>query len=258
MSEAPEAQPVTPRPAAACILMREGESGQVEVFMVRRHVESDFAPDVFVFPGGSVQESDREVELAPGMCALVGEGPTTLGSGFRAAALRECFEEAGVLLATRGGKPLLIGPGEVEGFAQARERLQRRAASLGEIASERHLTLATDRLIHWAHWVTPETFPKRFDTHFFLAEMPEGQHAAHDELETTESIWISPREAMRRFEQGELPLVFAQIHQLTALADIGSLAEAHQRYAGVVPRTIMPRVVLRDGADVILLPDERE
>jgi 8-oxo-dGTP pyrophosphatase MutT (NUDIX family) len=254
-----ESNPVTPRPAAAIVLLRAGPGGGgVEVFMVRRHVRNEFAPDVFVFPGGSVKPADREAELAPGICAAAGLGPTTLGSGFRAAALRECFEEAGVLLAHQGAGPLAIGPDAVARFATYRAGLQDRSLDLARIATDEGLTLATDDLLHWAHWITPEAFAMRFDTHFFLAEMPPEQEAAADQLETTADIWIAPAEALRQFEAGTFPLVFATIHQLRALAEMGTVAQTRARFAGTTPRTIMPRVVERDGANVILLPDEAE
>ena len=99
------------------------------------------------------------------------------------------------------------------------------------------------------------SLPKRFDTHFFLAGMPEGQEAAHDRLETTDGVWIRPDDALAHFERGEFPLVFATIHQLRALSGLAGVAAAHQRFVGVPP-LIGPRVVRRDGRDVILLPDE--
>ncbi len=251
-----ESTPVLPRPAAAIVLLRARMGGGIEVFMVRRHVRSEFVPDVFVFPGGSVSPEDREAELAPGLCAPVGPGPTILGSGFRAAALRECFEEAGVLLATRDGRMLALGPGVAERFASYREKLNGRSLDLSAILRDEGLMLATDTLVHWAHWITPEAFPRRFDTHFFLTAMPEGQEAAYDQRETTDGTWITPEDALRRFEAGEFPLVFATIHQLRALTGLESIAAALARFAGTTPRTIMPRLVRRADADEILLPDE--
>jgi 8-oxo-dGTP pyrophosphatase MutT (NUDIX family) len=227
--------------------------------MVRRHVRNEFAPDAFVFPGGTVKPADRATELAPDLCAPVAPvvpGPTALGSGFRAAALRECFEEAGVLLAYRTGRPLALGPETAERFARYRTELQAMALDLADVARAEDLTLATDVLVHWAHWITPEAFPLRFDTHFFLAAMPEGQEAVHDQRETTDGVWIEPGAALRRFEAGAFPLVFATIHQLRALAGGRSIEATRAHFAQVTPRTIMPRVVVRDGAEVIMLPDE--
>lgn len=237
---------VTPRPSATLALLREAAEG-IEVFMVRRHAETAFMPDVFVFPGGSVQESDRQAERLPGLCAPGGEGPTALGSGFRVAALRECFEEAGVLPASRLGTPLAIRPEDVARFAGYRNALNGGAMSLAEIAAREGLTLATDTLLHWAHWITPETFPRRFDTHFFLVSMPEAQEAAHDQLETTEGIWISPEAALSSHEGDRFPLVLATIHQLRALSGLRSVAEARTRFSGQPVRTIRP-VLDQDGA----------
>jgi 8-oxo-dGTP pyrophosphatase MutT (NUDIX family) len=249
--------PATPRPSAALVLLRDamqnGEEG-IEVFMVRRHIQSDFAPDVFVFPGGAVKQEDRTLESSTMIPPQ--DGPTALGTGFRAAAIRECFEEAGVLLARRGDQPLDFTGAEAERFASYRSQLQRKEITLNEIVAREGLTLMTDALLHWAHWITPEAWPKRFDTHFFLAEAPSGQLAAHDDLETTESVWIAPEVALSGFESGAYPLVFATVHQLRDLSAISSYARARERFAGVTPETIMPRIVEREGASVILMPGE--
>ncbi len=248
--------PVTPRAASATVMARERAAGGVEVFMVRRHVQSEFVPDVYVFPGGSVQQADREAEVAPGVCAAVEAGATALGSGFRAAALRELFEEAGALVARRDGAPLVVTQNDLARLVTDRDALNRKATTLAEVARREGLTLATDALLHWAHWITPEAWPKRFDTHFFLVEAPVGQEPAHDDLETTQSAWVMPEEALAGYERGEFPLVFATIHQLRELLGLATLAEARARFAGTTPQTIMPRIVRRDGEDVILLPWE--
>jgi len=244
-----------PQPAAAIALLRDRAEGGVEVFMVRRHIQSDFAPDVFVFPGGTVKPEDATLESSMSSHAPQ-EGPTALGIGFRAAAIRECFEEAGVLLASRNGQPLDFTGVEAEHFTDYRMQLQRKEITLNEIVAREGLTLASDALLHWAHWITPEAWPKRFDTHFFLAEAPTGQLAAHDDLETTESVWIAPEVALSGFESGAFPLVFATIHQLRALSDLTSNAEARERLAGITPETIMPRIVEREGTSVILMPGD--
>jgi len=263
---------VTPRPSAAVVLARDSTEGGVggdgegdgagagiTVFLVRRHARSEFAPDVFVFPGGSVVPEDREAERLPGLCAPLAyeyenrDEPTALGQGFRVAALRECFEEAGVLLARRGEAPLSLAGDDVARFAAHRDAVTDRSASLAAIAQQEGLTLVTDELLHWAHWITPEAFPRRFDTHFFFAAMPPGQEAAHDQLETTESVWIAPEDALRRFAQGSLPLVFATEHQLRALSGLPDIAAARDRFGGTSPETIMPRVAQQDGQEVIVV-----
>ncbi len=224
---------VEPRLASAVMLLRDITSGQgIEVFMVRRVIQSDFMPDVYVFPGGSVSKDDRAAELVEGICEPVPlsagdpEGRTRLGSGARAAAIRELFEEAGILLAYQAKKLLAIPEQEVERYAAYRNAFNERKGSLVEMAHAEHLTLATDLLDYFAHWITPEGMPKRFDTHFFLTTAPKEQQAAHDRLETSEGIWISPTEALARFERKEFPLVFATIYQLRELAVFGSAQEA--------------------------------
>ncbi|MGZ3716173.1 MAG: MBL fold metallo-hydrolase, partial [Ktedonobacterales bacterium] len=152
--------------------------------------------------------------------------------------------------------PLSIEPVDVSRFAAYRDALINDTLTLADLGTREGLTLATDELLHWAHWITPLAFPKRFDTHFFLTEMPAGQEAAHDQLETTAGTWISPEEALARYEAGNFTLVFATIHQLRALSGLASVAAARKRFSGAPPRTIMPRVVERDGEQVILLPDE--
>src|SRR6266446_5553838 len=237
---------VEPRVASAVMLLRETASGQgMEVFMVRRVIQSDFMPDVYVFPGGSVTKDDRAAEMTAGICTPVAsttadpEGQTALGSGTRAAAIRELFEEAGILLAYRGAQLLAFDDQSVARFTTYREAFHQRQGSLVEVARAEQLTLATDRLGYFAHWITPEGMPKRFDTHFFLTTAPSEQQAAHDRLETSEGIWISPSEALARSELGEFPLVFATIRQLHDLAAFGSVQEA---LASTTTQYVAPRI----------------
>lgn len=259
MSSSPRAAsiPVTPRPSSAVVLARARDGGGIEVLMVRRQVKSDFAPDVYVFPGGSVQPGDREVELTPGLCGPAADGPTALGSGLRVAALRELFEEAGVLLAVRGDAPLTITPGVEALLARERGELAAGRLALADLAAREGLRLATEKLLHWAHWITPELFPKRFDTHFFLAPAPPDQLAAHDNLEVTESVWVVPEDALAGYERRAFPLVFATIHQLRALCGLSDFAAARARFAGHEPETIMPLAFpAEDGGFLVKLPND--
>lgn len=250
---------VSPRPAAAIVLLRERPQGGIETFMVRRHVRSEFVPDVYVFPGGSVKAGDHEAEAAPDLCLPpTGNhlGETTLGAGLRAAAIRELFEEAGVLLAGRDGQLLALSGEDVARFAEYRRRLQQNEATLAAIAQAEGLTLATHRLTYFAHWITPSVMPKRFDTFFFIAAAPGDQQAAHDQLETTAGAWIAPKDALAHSQQGDFPLVFATVHQLEALSVFESIADAEARLRDQPVPVIMPRAALRDGGVVIRLPGE--
>src|SRR5437660_5770305 len=254
---------VQPRLASAVMLLRDMTPGQgIEVFMVRRVIQSDFAPDVFVFPGGSVSADDRAAEQAEQVFTPVApgkadpEGRTILGSGTRAAAIRELFEEAGVLLAYRGEQVLAIGEEDIARFDNYRQAFNQRNGSLIEMASAENLRLATDRLGYFAHWITPEGMPKRFDTHFFITTAPAEQQAAHDRLETSEGIWISPTEALARSERGEFPLVFATIHQLRELAAFHSVQEALESTTMQHVATRVPILEQRAGGARVYLPGD--
>lgn len=256
---------VQPRLASAVMLLRNRASGQgIEVFMVRRVIQSDFMPDVYVFPGGSVTADDRATEQAEGVCMSVApigadpEGRTLLGSGVRAAAIRELFEEAGVLLAYRNGQVLAIHEDDVARFTAYRQAFNERKGSLVETARVENLVLATDHLGYFAHWITPEGMPKRFDTHFFITTAPSEQQAAHDRLETSDGIWIQPAEALARSERGEFPLVFATIHQLRELAVFKSVQQALASTTTQHVSIRMPVLVKEEGVTRVYLPEDAD
>ena len=254
---------VQPRSSSAVMLLRDHPSAQgIEVFMVRRVIQSDFMPDVYVFPGGSVSADDRSAEQAEGICAPVAasasdpEGQTALGTGLRAAAIRELFEEAGILLAYTQGVMLAFNEQNIVHFDAYRQAFNQRKGSLVEMAQAEQLMLATDHLGYFAHWITPEAMPKRFDTHFFLTIAPVEQQAAHDRLETSEGIWIAPREALEQHKRGEFPLVFATIHQLRDLAAFSSVKEALASTTTRPVSTNMPTVIEEDGKRRVYLPGD--
>ena len=257
---------VQPRSSSAVMLLRDRTpGGGIEVFMVRRVIQSDFMPDVYVFPGGSVQADDLAVEQEPGVCRAMSadavadpEGRTALGKGVRAAAIRELFEEGGVLLAYHGDAILAVNEGNRERFEQYRQAFNARQGSLVEMASSQGLTLATDQLHYFAHWITPEGLPKRFDTHFFVTTAPAEQHAMYDNLETSEGIWISPAEALERAQRSEFPIVFATIHQLHALAAFTSVAQALQYSASTPVKTYAPILIEREGQFHVHLPGDED
>ena len=255
--------PVQPRSSSAVVLLRDSARG-LEVFMVRRVIQSDFMPDVYVFPGGSVSKDDLAAEQTPDICVPLAAstadpaGRTALGSGVRAAAIRELFEEAGVLLAYQDSRVLAVNADNLERFANYRQAFNERKGSLVEMARSESLTLATERLNYFAHWITPEGMPKRFDTHFFVTTAPVEQQAAHDHLETSEGIWVAPAEALARSERNEFPLVFATIHQLRELSAFASVEAALQATAQTLVHTHMPVLVERDGAFHVHLPGSED
>lgn len=254
---------VQPRSSSAVMIVRDSPAG-LEVFMVRRVVQSEFMPDVYVFPGGSVQPDDLAAEQEAGLCREVvasaadPTGRTALGIGARAAAIRELFEEAGVLLAYQGEQVLAVNESTQAQFTAYRQAFHERRGSLVEMAHALSLVLATDRLHYFAHWVTPEGMPRRFNTHFFVSAAPQGQEAVYDRLETSDGLWIAPAEALARAERNAFPIVFATIHQLHDLAAFGSVAELLPASARTPVRTHAPVLVERDGQFHVYLPEDAE
>jgi len=259
---------VQPRKAATVMLLRASSdtAGQrLEVFMVRRVVQSEFMPDVYVFPGGSVSPDDQEAETTPGICRVDDaetaalsdpEGRTAPGNGVRAAAIRELFEEANVLLAYRYGHMLAIDQETLPRFTNYRRALNERTGSLLAIAREEQLVLATDSLRYFAHWITPEGMPKRYDTHFFLAQAPPEQEAAYDQVETSDGVWIQPAAALERFGQGSFPLTFPTFRQLRDLAVFNNVQQALDSARTCYVPTHVPILIQQEGKACVYLPED--
>jgi len=235
---------------------------ELEVFMVRRSVQSEFMPDIYVFPGGSVMLDDKQVECMEDMCEPVAssqadpEGRTALGTGVRAAAIREMFEEANVLLAHREGQMLAVSGDVVPQFAAYRDAFNSRKGSLVEMARREHLVFATNSLAYFAHWITPETMPKRYDTHFFLAAAPLQQEALYDNFETSDGVWISPAHALKQFAQEKFPIAFPTFHQLRDLAAYTNVCEALDATRTRYVVTHNPILAVQDGIGSIRLPED--
>jgi 8-oxo-dGTP pyrophosphatase MutT (NUDIX family) len=234
------ATPVPARPAATVLLVRDGAEG-IEVFMVVRHAEIEFAGGALVFPGGRVEKDDAALAGAP-------DGQVTLDA-FRVAGVRETFEECGVLLARPRGAAHLLPAGalpEIE--ARHRAPLARGERTLSEMLAAEALDAATDALLHFAHWVTPANRPKRFDTQFFLAAAPPDQLAVHDGSESVDSIWIRPAQAVAETNAGLRRLVFATRKNLEKLARYATVAEALEATRASRVVTVHPRrVQTEDG-----------
>ncbi len=259
------------RDAATVMLVRDGVDGSggpaVEVCMLRRNLASEFVAGAYVFPGGSVDPDDR----GPAAEAICGgrsdaEASATLGIdagglAFWVAALRECFEEAGVLVARtdEGRGPLLdLGdPAAAARFAAHRLDVNEGRTGLAELCRAEGLSLAADTVHYVSHWITPELAPKRFDTRFFVTTAPPGQVARHDEGETIASLWVRPADALARFEAGEIELLPPTIANLTELAAHTTAAEVEAWARGVteVP-TILPIVLMEDGQLLVLRPGD--
>jgi 8-oxo-dGTP pyrophosphatase MutT (NUDIX family) len=205
--------PAIPRPASTVLLLRE-QSGEFEVFLLRRHQKSVFMAGNYVYPGGTVDKSDNDEDVltrcVPSPSETGNEAAHSVPDllGYRIAAIRELFEEAGVLLAYReDGTPFrLFNESERERFLGYRKELNEGRVTLSQLAAQENLLLALDHLFYYTHWITPEANPVRFDTRFFVTRHPNGQEASPDLKETTNGIWITPASALKANIDGSVPL----------------------------------------------------
>ncbi|WP_232661422.1 NUDIX hydrolase [Pseudonocardia sp. TRM90224] len=253
------AEPVVPKPAATVLLVRDAPDPApgrtpLQVFLQRRVAGMAFAGGMTVFPGGGVDQRDR-AELPgwtgpdPASWAQRLDCDAELAGALVQAAVRETFEECGVLLA---------GPGapEVAELKEERADLVARRASLADVLSGAGLVLRSDLLRAWARWVTPVASPKRYDAAFFVALVPEGQEADAHTTEAVEATWWYPAEALEHWQSGDMQLMaptFRTLQEIGEHPDSASvLAAAEHR----VIRPLIPRV-RREGEQVIVvLPDD--
>ncbi|GAA3214027.1 NUDIX hydrolase [Actinocorallia longicatena] len=244
-------QAPVPRHAATVVLLRDRDG--IEVFMLRRVSSMAFAPGAYVFPGGSVDARDAEYEA--------GEDWTAWGAAFGAtpelakelvcAAVRETFEEAHVLLAGPSADRIVE---DTAPFEADRLALLDRSQSLASFLTARDLVLRSDLLRPWAHWITPAIEPKRYDTRFFMAALPDGQRALDVSTEADKVAWVRPAEALERATAGELfmlPPTVATLQDLTRFKDVAEvLASPREVYV----HEPVGRIV--DGDPYLVLPDD--
>lgn len=245
------------------ILTRDAPAG-LEVLLLQRHPDSRFSPGAFAFPGGRVEAADagagietrcRGLGRAEAARHLVDVEPAERAIGFWVAALREAFEEAGILLAyASDARPVdAVTLGDVRGL---RVRCREDSAAFGRLLADRDLVLATDHVAYWAHWITPEERPIRYDTRFFVAAAWPDQTPEPDGFEMVAARWIEPYDALARHQAGEFVLPLPTQRILASLSDHHDvravLAAAREREI----RPIRPRIVRDGSAERILLPHE--
>jgi glyoxylase-like metal-dependent hydrolase (beta-lactamase superfamily II)/8-oxo-dGTP pyrophosphatase MutT (NUDIX family) len=229
------------RPAATLVLLRDGADG-LEVFMVQRAARAVFLGGAYVFPGGALDTADAD----PAMQALIAgidarEADERLGLregalAYWIAALRECFEEAGFLLAhDRSGEPL--HESRAAALAQHRQALNAQRMPFADVLRTENVLLAGSQIAYYQHWITAPLRPRRFDTRFFIALAPRGQAGLHDNTETVHSLWTRPADALARGKRGEIELAFATQYVLRDLArfDTADAALAYARALRDIP-----------------------
>jgi 8-oxo-dGTP pyrophosphatase MutT (NUDIX family) len=251
----PGRPPVVPKQAATVILIRDGATGP-EVFLLRRVLAMAFAGGMTVFPGGGVDPRDADASVAwtgpaPDWWADRFGCDRSLARALVCAAVRETFEESGVLLA--GADPDSV-VADTTAYADARAGLVNRKLSLAEFLTANHLILRADLLRPWANWLTPEAEIRRYDTRFFLAELPAGQHADGSTTEADHAAWQRPADALTDWRDGRCGLLPPTWVTLSDLAELDSVAAAM-----AAPRQIdkiMPKVVREDGLIRVVLPGD--
>jgi 8-oxo-dGTP pyrophosphatase MutT (NUDIX family) len=248
---------VKPRPASTILLLRDSKArAEIEVFMMVRHYEIDFNSGALVFPGGSVDKGDQEIIANPALYSG-GQGFDAADLSFRIAAIRETFEESGILLARPKGSDSLVDArraSEIE--AAHRADLCANKVTFLKVLTDNGMLLALDELVPYAHWITPEGMPKRFDTWFFLAATPPEQAGAHDGKESTDSIWVSPREALEGGESGRFKLPFPTTRNLIRLGKQASVKAALADSHGKKVVTVMPVMTRLNGGRQLRIPAE--
>ena len=248
------------RDAATVILV--SDRPDLHVLMLERTSRAVFGPGATVFPGGAVDAADRSARARAQVvdlddaAASIEHGLESGGLGFRVAAVRECFEEAGILLARDGARrPVDHDPG----LAAARDRLNAGVASFADLLDARSLVIAGRDLRLFAHWLTPLGAPRRYNTWFFVASAPDGEDGAHDDRELVASSWVRPRDALAHHAESRIDLIFPTEMSLRALTRYERAADLLADL-DAVPRDAegAPRVVAEGNGERVVLPGDTE
>ena len=258
---------VPPKKASSVILVRD-TAKEMETFLIKRHVASSFMGGLYAFPGGNLEVEDFSEELLARVegiteeeaCDIVGEGSSSqIGLAHWLCGIREVFEEVGVLFAKDEKGNLISFENEMmqKIFERHRELVNKGEMTFSQLLHQENLRLATDSLIHYSHWITPEARKKRYDTHFFLALIPKGQIPSADQKETTAGIWLTPQQALKANISGDIPLTPPALCMLEELAFFSSAEDiigfARERN---MSDPILPVLTTINGHEVLLLPGD--
>jgi 8-oxo-dGTP pyrophosphatase MutT (NUDIX family) len=250
--ENPPAVPVRPRPAATIALLRDGSDGP-EVLLLRRNRSAGFVPGAYVFPGGRVDASDAASEIVARMHGL--DGPAAarrlqLHDGdppalaYYLAAVREAFEETGILvgLGPHGTPPPTAAADST--VDELRDDLMEDRTGFADVLDRMECRIDGDALEYFAHWITPEVEPRRFDTRFFAAKVGADADTIVDPREMSDAVWLTPAAALARYDDGSLPMVFPTIKTLEQFEAYATVDEALTDMRQTTVPTILPRLVI--------------
>lgn len=260
-ADSPETVPI--RPAATIMLLRDGADG-LEVFMQQRNHGSEFVAGLHVFPGGAVDPEDGESDIyercvgRDDVDASERTGESSGGLAFWVAAIRETFEEAGLLLALKGGSPLHFDdPTVAARFDEHRTEVDQGRRTLLSVCRSEELMLDVSRMHYHSRWITPLGPKRRYDTRFFVAPMPTGQIASKDNREAIADLWIAPKVAVAQEAAGELNMLIPTLASLRELATHDDVASALAASAPLrdVPG-ILPRIIMGPNGREALLPGD--
>lgn len=231
--------------------------------MLQRNLKSDFVGGAYVFPGGAVDPEDSDPRYAKVASGPIGEDTAARGEGaeFRVAAVRESFEEAGILFASdaSGRTVELSDPRLTDRFRQHRSDVDAGRRQLYEICVEERLSIDLGNLLYLSRWVTPLGAPRRYDTRFFVAEAPAGQEALHDDREVIDTVWITPADALDDARSGRRTMIFPTFRTMATLArfdDVGQLLGHVAAIGRVDP--IQPVMTQVEDRLELLLPGDPE
>jgi 8-oxo-dGTP pyrophosphatase MutT (NUDIX family) len=220
---------IVPVPSATLTLVRETDGG-LEVLMLQRNFQSGFVPGMYVFPGGALDAEDHEPALQT-RCARLTDADASArlgvergGLAYAIAAIRESFEEAGLLLAydESGALVRLDSPPAIDRFRAHRHELNQGRRTMAGVLEAERLSLAVDRLVYFARWITPEGAPRRYDARFFAAIAPPAQTPLHDDRETISHVWVRPSHALDEHRSGRFKLMLPTSRTLEEFASYNS------------------------------------
>jgi 8-oxo-dGTP pyrophosphatase MutT (NUDIX family) len=254
------AESLVPRAAATVLTLREAPNGY-EILMLQRNAQSEFMANVFVFPGGALDDADADAPVF-GLSDEVASRRLGLDSGglsYYVGSLRELFEEAGLLIVCDddGLEIRFTAPDDLAKLGEYRRSLNAQETTFSDVLRQENVRLDLRGVAYLSHWITPVGPPRRYDTRFFVALAPEGQPATHDANETVADCWVRPADALAAQERGEFDMVRPTIKNLEVISPFSTAREALDFAHALGPKTVVkPRIVERDGAAVIVIPGD--